>query len=312
MRTDEENRAIVKRFTTATEPIAEYLWIDYRLGGLMLDCNIEPRKGVSGTNRRSSPILVDRHRDSMVRDEWLASTAGIGFSTDGSLVDGAHRLKGLLKAAQIDPAVTIYQLVCGGLDPRVKRVIDTNRKRNDPQILQMYGYVDNNRLSSVLRLLHCYDNVPWDFKSWEMRTRFNADQKLEMLAKNPDIVEAVGAGGRLAKNFKPFTATAAAASYFLGWRDLPDDVVDWFNDRLMDGLGLHAQDPVYRLREFLRLNDGRYSNITQLAYWIKAMNAHLQGRDDLTLHFRPAVENFPRLTVPAAWRQAEDGTEPLQ
>lgn len=300
MRSTQQNEAILARFTTATEPIADYVHIDYELGRMMLDRNIEPRKGVKGTNRRSAPVLVDRHRDTMLNDEWLPITNGIGFNTRGELVDGAHRLKGFLKACQLEPNLTIHQLVCGGLDPKVKRVIDTGRKRSDQSQLQMEGHVDVNRLRAVLRLVHCYLNVPYEYKTWEVRAPFNTDAQLELVAQYPEIQEAVAAGGRMSRNFEHLTATAAAVTYFIGWTNDLEEEVDWFNDHVVKPINLQEGAPVLELREFLRRNDKKHTTIIQLAYWLKAFNAHLAGKP-VQLSFKPTMDRFPYLSIPAGF-----------
>lgn len=310
MYTETEARARLEFFTKAVTPVAAYIEIDRVLARLMIDCNVEPKKGVKGTNRRSFGNTVNDYSAVMLKDEWLATNQGIGFDINGKMVDGAHRVKALLRACETNPACTIYALVCGGLSERAKRVVDTGRHRTKAQVLGMEGYPNTHQLYAATRLAYCYDNVPWVIGSgmtdWEMRSPLNAEQVLELLAtKYPEMPEMVQWGARL-RHWMP--QSTASVAYYLGRRDAPDGAMDFFLDRVHDGLGLDsALNPIYRLREFLLANHGsttagkaKYNRIHYLAFVLKSFNAFLADKEMNIVVFKN-TENFPRIIVPAEY-----------
>jgi hypothetical protein len=296
--TTQEAQAVLERFTKASAPVADFVWIDHTLAKLMAECNIEPRKGLKGTNRRSFPHTIVKYSEEMLRGEWLPINNGIGFNINGEMTDGAHRVKAVLRSCSFNPSHEEYMLVVGGLEPGAKRKADTGRNRTKQQILLMEGEVNTSHLSSALRLLYCYDNVPYNFRGWEMREIITADMLLEQVDRCPEMRDAVLEGTKLRKIM---SIPAAAVATFLGWRDGPEDLVGWFNARLADGLGLHdASTPVYRLREFFRNSDRGYNHIAQLAFWIKSFNGQMNPAiAPKLMHFKPNdVNDFPRIIVP--------------
>lgn len=319
MYTYEQAQEILKRFTTATKPIAEFLEIDRILGQMMLGCNIEPKTGVAGTNRFSYGNSVIEYHNDMLKGLWLPTNQGIGFDVNGHVCDGAHRLKALVRATSVDPQLTVPMLVCGGLPVKVKRLVDKGRRRTKAQDLRMEGYVDTIHLQAAVRLVYCVYNVPYNMVNWEMKEALSSDDMLEILAnKYPDLPQAVRAGSKLKQLMH---ASAASASYYIGWQDGPDGAVDHFNARLIDGLGLDsATDPIYRLREFFRLNKvdaagrPRYNRIQQLAMWIKCFNAWMEGREIQQVVFR-SNEPFPKIKIPKGYGEdptvADDDDEQL-
>lgn len=303
MYTYEQAQEILKRFTTATVEISDYIIVDRTLGQMMLACNIEPKIGVAGTNRFSSGSTIIVYHHDMLRDLWLPTNQGIGFDTQGHLVDGAHRLKAFVRATEIDPHKTLKMLVCGGLDPRVKRLVDKGRKRTKAQDLHMEGHTSTNHLQAVTRLVWCYDNVPYSMNAWELKASISSDEMLEMLnSKYVDIPDAIRSGSKLKSLMH---VTAASVATYIGRRDAEEGAADYFNARLQDGLLDHASatHPIYRLREFLRLNKpekgrrSKYSSIYQVAIWIKCFNAFIEEREVSMVSFK-TTDIFPRIKGP--------------
>ena len=70
---------------------------------------------------RSKVLVLTRE---LLAGEWLPSTQGIGFDTDGCMVDGQHRLWAIVQTK-----IPVTMLVCRGLVPVVKDKIDVGNKR---------------------------------------------------------------------------------------------------------------------------------------------------------------------------------------
>ena len=79
----------------------------------------------------------------LTHGQWKATTQGIGFDTNGVLVDGQHRLMAIQKSG-----ITVdKQLVCYGLEPESKLKIDVGKKRTLSDLTQI-----TSRIISTIRI----------------------------------------------------------------------------------------------------------------------------------------------------------------
>ena len=79
----------------------------------------------------------------LTHGQWKATTQGIGFDTNGVLVDGQHRLMAIQKSG-----ITVdKQLVCYGLEPESKLKIDVGKKRTLSDLTQI-----SSRIISTIRI----------------------------------------------------------------------------------------------------------------------------------------------------------------
>jgi len=79
----------------------------------------------------------------LTHGQWKATTQGIGFDTNGVLVDGQHRLMAIQKSG-----ITVdKQLVCYGLEPESKLKIDVGKKRTLADLSQI-----SSRIISTIRI----------------------------------------------------------------------------------------------------------------------------------------------------------------
>jgi hypothetical protein len=81
-------------------------------------------------NRPVRKNVVDRYADEMKSGQWKATHQGIAFDINGRLVDGQHRLMGIMKAD-----VTVKMMVTYNVEPDTFAVLDQGAKRNPSDIL---------------------------------------------------------------------------------------------------------------------------------------------------------------------------------
>ena len=80
-----------------------------------------------------SKSTLDNLMYELTQGQWQATTQGIGFDTNGILVDGQHRLMAIQKSG-----ITVdKQLVCYGLEPESKLKIDVGKKRTLSDLTQI-------------------------------------------------------------------------------------------------------------------------------------------------------------------------------
>lgn len=90
---------------------------------------------------------------------WKLTNNGIGFDSEGSLIDGQHRL-----LAVIDAQVTVPMLVCRKMAADTMTVIDKNKVRSLSHDMLMDGRVYSSKMPSCLRvcvviLKGCFTNT---------------------------------------------------------------------------------------------------------------------------------------------------------
>src|SRR5689334_16298317 len=101
-----------------------------------LEHNLPYQRGTHGTNRPISQRKVNQYAADMLADNWRLTHQGIGFSNDGLLKDGQHRLLAVVQAAEegategemkfeANPKISIPMQVTWGLDEGVFEVLDT-------------------------------------------------------------------------------------------------------------------------------------------------------------------------------------------
>ena len=77
-------------------------------------------------NRHSAKTVVNDYRTSMDADRWNCLTGeSLKFDTQGRLIDGGHRLRGVLQHGK-----TVTMLVCWGCPPEAIHLLDQGRSRN--------------------------------------------------------------------------------------------------------------------------------------------------------------------------------------
>lgn len=83
-------------------------------------------------NRPLRKTVVENLKEAWLRGEYVMSHQGIAFDTAGNLVDGQHRLTAL---SEMPPNFTAEMLVCRGVPPAAKKVMDIGYKRTASDIL---------------------------------------------------------------------------------------------------------------------------------------------------------------------------------
>jgi hypothetical protein len=102
-----------------TQLKAEFMTITPSLAGIWLKSN-------TNNYRKVSKIHVKNLKDELTGNVWMTTCQGIGFDTNGTLVDGQNRL-----TAIVESGVTVEdQLVCFNLPVDSKYKIDVGRKRS--------------------------------------------------------------------------------------------------------------------------------------------------------------------------------------
>lgn len=257
-----------------------------------------PRNTEKTLNRPIDTGLVTNYRNAMLRGEWTQSHQGLAFDKDMNLIDGQHRLLAVIEADKIKSGIFFTTEITYNLDPAVFAVVDSGKKRTTSDVLALHNIPNRLVSAAATRLIHLYYTVP--YSQW-VKYRMTNSQTLSLypyydnLDGTPgQMAEAVRVSSRLIKTIT--TGSASAAGYYITKRAYPAEDHQEFVRGLATGEDLPSGDPRLAYRRFNdRLNKSKRrgtNNVEQLALYIKAWNAFVEGVPMHNLVWR-SNEPFP-------------------
>lgn len=82
-------------------------------------------------NRKIRPHVVDKYASDMMNGDWMVTHQGIAFDSEGTLIDGQHRLLAISKAN-----VPVQMMVTRGFVPGTMSMIDVGAARKTSDIIR--------------------------------------------------------------------------------------------------------------------------------------------------------------------------------
>jgi hypothetical protein len=250
--------------------------------------------GFNTHNRNVRPRVVLAYAADMSAGNWQWNGESIKFASDGTLLDGQHRLAAIAEAGK-----TIPMLVVRGLKNDAQETVDGGAKRKFSDVLKLRGEPSPITLASITRRVTTWDGGNrWVDGGTGKYAPTNA-QMLQTLDKYPWLRDIALPANKVASN-----CGLPASIVGFGWwifslqKDSGTDV-DFFMNRLADGQGLVKGDPVYELRRAAadsRNVRGQRSERYLTAILIKAWNAYREGSRIALLRYVPGgsrPEAFP-------------------
>ena len=238
-------------------------------------------------NRPMKRLHVAFLCDEMRHGRWKFNGDTIRIGTDGSLIDGQHRLEAVRQTG-----VAIKALLVNGLDPAVFDTIDGGAKRSAGDTLSVAGEKNGRNLAAALVVADDLMTGKTDF--FRLIKVSNAEI-LNMLDRHPDIRKSVKWGKSLCR-LAPFSVSVAL--HYIFSRSAPEKADEFFH-AVATGESLEIHNPAYLLRQRLIDNATAKGKITRrytAALFVKAWNSWRAGGKLKYLRFREvgeAAEPFP-------------------
>lgn len=245
-------------------------------------------------NRTVRDDYVARLASDMTKGKWRGDNGeAIRFDDAGRLVDGQHRLW-----ACVVSQVTFETLLVEGVPAEAYATIGIGAKKSLADFLGPMGHEKNvHNLAALVRLIYMWQQ--------KMLGNMKDGKKLPTIAELQDVLEfnpTARASADWISSHKSvrnlLSASYASLIHFAGCREGLHSTVEAFLERLGDGVGLEADEPVYQLRKFLQSQRGptpghrRPGKEYVLALAIKAWNMTKAGAK--CRHLR-IDETFPTL-----------------
>lgn len=278
------------------KPVAVLEIIDVELARELLKMNRPHQIGVAGTNRQLKPNTVERIRKAILAGQWVCNNQAIGIGVGDILLDGQHRLTALVEAGKTDPDVTIETWVIWNQDPRSKMTVDIGTNRKALDFMAMIGIPNGSQVASALRLVHVYDNIPYDYKAWGA-VQFTPSELEELANRHRDLIDNYYDGHGVMRLLTP---AAVAAGLYLIRRDRPDlvELLPRFMEPLKTGANLGKGSPILALREWsfnASRTKRRRNGVMMLVLFLRAFNHWVEDRKVMALRFSE-TEPFSGLT----------------
>jgi hypothetical protein len=241
-------------------------------------------------NRTRSFLLVCRYARDILDGRWEHNGEPIIVANTGELNDGQHRCAAVIHAQR-----SIITQVTFGVKRETRSTIDIGKKRTVGQHLQTMGFPNGNNLAHTILFI------------WMMEThgkisthpifRPTAPEVLDWVSEHPEIHEYITKSIKVGSAVK--VSRGLIASLWYRFAKLSERDADKFFEKLESGTDLGSTDPIYRLRERLRVNSTATAKLPQseiAALTIKAWNFYRKGAQVKSLSRRTkgeVAEHFP-------------------
>ncbi|TCO47326.1 hypothetical protein [Actinocrispum wychmicini] len=245
-------------------------------------------------NTRNRKLREEHVRDlagKMARGEFQFNGDAIRWSRQREILDGQHRLHAVARSG-----VSIRAVVVHGLTSDSQVTMDRQNRRTLGHHLDIMGESNTRTLTATLNLAVQWDRGVRSKLGTSAHRVPSYEEAYDYLTHNPGIRASLDAGKQLASRKIMRAATGA----FLHWvfSRINVDATEDFFDRLISGMHVDEDDPVWALRERSKdLRTGKMeSPATLVPLACKAWNLYRRGKGVRFLRFRTSgdcPETFP-------------------
>lgn len=229
-------------------------------------------------NRKLREQHVDMLAGAMLRGEWKMNGDAIRFDTEGTLLDGQHRLWAVIKASTEKPDITIDTVVIFNLPTETQETMDTGARRSLADILSLRGEKSTANLAATIQRVYLTQKGEQALR-WPAGHRLTPPQALAFLEANPSLREVVRIGQRFRNHIPVSAAIIATCVWQFDQIDHNDSLAFWNAVAVPEKLDRY--DPRFVLHRTLAKNQTatrKLDTMTIQAFIIKAWNAFREGR----------------------------------
>jgi hypothetical protein len=245
----------------------------------------------SKLNRRLSDRNVESLYLQMKGGNWMLTGDPIKFCTDGSLLDGQHRLKAIIKYGS-----PVDLFVAEGLPAEVFQVLDTGKSRSAADVLSASGMKYSHNIAAIARAIILWKNGVYAKNSGDGKLKATNKAILEFVESTPEIHEVSAyCQNHIYQNFRPIPLSTLAMLYFILSKK-NQTKTDEFFEKYASGIDLSKTNPILHLRERLikdKANKSRLNLRDKTALMIYTWNNFIQNKQ-VTQLLLPRDYQFPK------------------
>lgn len=233
-------------------------------------------------NRRVGGVNLGKLCASMRKGEWKLNGEAIKIASDGTILDGQHRLM-----ACVETGTPFETLIVTGLPFDTQDTMDTGKSRTLADVLTLNGYKNGVTLAAVTTGI-------MKVEKYGIRSGFSNNagwfvtnkEALDRLDREGDAIESVASAAQRFTRVGLHSRTAGVLIYLMSLLDAED--ADYFFAKLQTGDGLDTGSPILALRSNLLANKSSNSKLPQghlAALAVKAWNKYRAGEQVMKLRF---------------------------
>ena len=245
-------------------------------------------------NRNMAQSVVANYARQMSEGRWLLNGDAIRFAVDGTLLDGQHRLAGIILSG-----VTLQCWVGRGFTDEAQLTMDAQRKRTAGDHLALIGIADGNKLASVVRMVSHWNEGERSMYGFGGNAgQMSSIEIADIVKAEPMYQHALTNAGM--SNTRSVVPNRPAGTLFFLAGQLSHELADQFAASLSTGEMLATGNPILTLRNYwARLSSqvGRKpSGGVYLNGGVRAWNAFIEGRSLSAISWKEPI--IPNLTDP--------------
>lgn len=268
---------------TRTQPSTEIITINPEFAQELLSTNT--------SNRPVNKANLEYFCELLRAGRFALTHQGIAIDSEGTLIDGQHRLLAIVMTG-----ITVDLMVTYDLPPETFSKIDSGKIRNGSDTLTHMGYTGGNDLAAGLRLLYNYNNNP-ESRWRSYNSLVKNDQIAELAPLYPDMADLIPVARRVRHACGVSISGALVTLYLI--RD--HDAAEAWIDGVVTGANLSEGDPRLAYRNVFhnaKMSKRRIDNQEALALGLKSFLAFTRDKPVKVLGWRTG-EKFPRINPPA-------------
>lgn len=208
-------------------------------------------------NRAVSQRNLDFLTNQMANGQWRFAADPIRISKNGTILDGQHRLKAIIKSG-----LSFEFLVISNLEESIFSVIDTGKARSASDVLTIANFKNSGPKAAITRMILNYQAGQYSVLrsrdsgaviggGYNTKSNLNAtNAKILEFVENVDLDDVVEIASRCYNSFKMLSKSEYGFFYYI-FSLLSVDAANDFLIKLSTGLNLSENDPILLLRNKL-------------------------------------------------------------
>jgi hypothetical protein len=240
-------------------------------------------------NRSVNNRLVQRLKATIDADEFQFNAQPIQIASDGTLLDGQHRLLACIASGKPIEVLVVWNAL-----PASQETMDMGKSRTVADILRLRGHKHQNAVAALGRRIALAQSYGFNSALFAGHREISPGAIVRTVENLAELPRYLNYGKGIAELLK---FNSGLTGFLIWWLDQIDRTdSDYFWDKLHSGEGLRDGDPIYALRQFALNRDpknrGTYPhNIQTAGVVLKAWNRFRLGEPTQRIGFRTGGAN---------------------
>jgi hypothetical protein len=248
----------------------------------------------NNSNRRISKETVHSYATDMREKRWKENTAEfIKIAEDGEILDGQHRLLGIIEAD-----TSVYFDIAFGISKSVFDVLDTGKIRSSADVFSIERIENSVIISAIIKsYLILSKNSRFDLNSSSKSHKLTNTLILEEYQRRPEYWQQVASFSyKCHKNFAKILPASYIGTLYAYFYDISTEDSRNFINQLCSGESI-TNSSISVLRQALlkdKISQRKMQTTDKLAIIVKTWNAFRLGKNYRIMKFDRNIENMPK------------------